>query len=201
MPINVNTIGLLVFAAMLFAVCSCDTKPKESGAQFTKADSLTERYLALQDSMLQVWNTMMHDDNLKIKAMHQLLNELSASNPEKQDDLRLFRERLEHLEASRYDQNTMADTEIVTEYDFASNSLVTELISMAESQDRFAYNDNLQKLVDDIRAADQRVNNYREEYDRTAAKYNNFLDDNREWLREIEKDSLEKKPLFQMAAE
>ena len=201
MPIKLSTIGLLVFAVTLFAVCSCDTKPKDSGAQFTKADSLTERYLSLQDSMLQAWNTMMHDDNLKIKAMHQLLNELSALNPEKQDELKLLRERLEHLESSRYDQTTMADTEIVTEYDFASNSLVAELISMAESQDRFAYNDNLQKLVDDIRAADQRVNNYRDEYDRTTTKYNHFLDVNGGWLREIEKDSLEKKPLFQMAAE
>jgi hypothetical protein len=184
---------------MWFAICSCDSKPKSTGAQFTKADSLTGRYLALQDSTLQVWNTMMHDENLKIKAMHQLLNELSSSNPEKHDELELYRERLEHLEGSRYDQNSIADTEIVVEYDFTSNSLVTELISLAESHDRFAYNNNLQKLVDDIRAADQRVSNYREEYDRTAEKYNNFLEDNRKWLQEIEKDSLEKKPLFQMA--
>jgi septal ring factor EnvC (AmiA/AmiB activator) len=194
--------GLILISGSLFAICSCDNAQKHQETAFTKADSLTETYLALQDSMLQAWNTMIHDDNRKIKAMRNLLHELSVSRPEKQEDLSVFEERLNGLLASRYDEKTMSDTEVVTEYDFASNALVTELISLAESENQFAYNTTMQKLVDDIRAADQRVMNYREEYDEIAARYNRFVERNRPMLKDLDHDSgLETRPLFEMAAE
>lgn len=171
-------------------------------ASFTRADSLTETYLALQDTMLQVWNTMIYDDNRKIEAMHDLLHELTESRPEKRDDLKDYERRLDELPAMRYDQRSLADAELVTEYDFVSNSLVSELISEAESHQQFAYNTTLQKLVDSIRSADQRVMNYRAEYDEIALRFNRFVERNQSMLRELEPDSLlEKKPLFQMAAE
>ena len=96
----------------------------------------------------------------------------------------------------------MSDTEVVSEYDFVSNSLVSELLSLAESQKEFAYNTTLQKLTDSIRAADQRVMNYRAEYDFIAARFNAFIERNRSFLKGIDEDSfLEKKPLFEMAAD
>lgn len=201
MNVKVYFSGLFIISCCLFALCSCEKKPA-SQTHFTKTDSLTGAYLALQDSMLQAWNIMIHDDNRKIKAMHNLLHELVMTNPEKREELKAYEERLDHLISLRYDQKSMSETGIVTEYDFASNSLVTELIALAESQKEFAYNTTLQKLDDNIRAADQRVNNYREEYDFIATQYNRFIEKNRGMLKEIDEDSfLEKKPLFQMVTE
>ena len=190
---------LLAFGLILF--CSCEKRSVRE-TSFTKADSLTGTYLALQDTMLQAWNAMIHDDNRKIKAMNDLVRELIVSFPEKRDELKALEVRLEHLNAMRYDQHSMADTELVIEYDFASNSLVTELIVLAEAQKEFAYNSAFQGLVDTIRAADQRVNNYRDEYDEIASSFNAFIESNREMLTDIRNDSgFEKKPLFEMAAE
>jgi len=187
--------------ALIAIMTACDSKTSHR-TDFTKADSVTENYLALQDTMLQVWNTMIHDDNRKIKAMHHLLHELDVSNPEKKDDLKDFEERLNDLPDLRYDQRSMSDAEIVTEYDFASNSVVTELVALAESQPQFAYNTTLQKLVESIRAADQRVMNYRAEYDEIATRYNRFIERNKNYLEELQYDSFPPKiPLFQMAAE
>jgi septal ring factor EnvC (AmiA/AmiB activator) len=193
--------ALLLIACGLIALTGCQKKaPVQTG--FTKVDSLTETYLALQDSMLQAWNTMIHDDNRKIKAMKHLLHELNVSVPEKRDELKSYEERLNDLMSMRYDQHSMSNTEMVTEYDFASNSLVTELVSLAESQKEFAYNTMIQKLVDSIRAADQRVNNYRDEYDIIASRFNRFIERYEGMLRDIDQDSsLEKKPLFEMASE
>jgi septal ring factor EnvC (AmiA/AmiB activator) len=190
-----------VAIACFAALVGCENK-NTAHTEFTKADSLTETYLALQDTMLQVWNTMIHDDNRKIKAMHHLLHELNVSRPEKREELEDYKERLDDLLEMRYDQQSMSDVELVSEYDFASNSLVSELIAVTESQKEFAYNTTLQNLVDSIRAADQRVNNYRQEYDDIALRFNRFVERNRNTLEEIEKDStILKKPLFQMAAE
>jgi hypothetical protein len=201
MNVKVCFSGLFIISCCLFALCSCEKK-STSQTHFTKTDSLTGTLLALQDSMLQAWNTMIHDDNRKIKAMHDLLHELMVSNPEKSEELNSYKDRLDHLISLRYDQKSMSDTGIVTEYDFASNSLVTELIALAETQKDFAYNTKLQKLVNNIMEADQRVNNYREEYDFIASQYNRFIEGNRSMLNEISEDSfLEKKPLFQMLAE
>lgn len=192
---------LTIGALLILALSGCEKKTVKE-TSFTKADSLTENYLAYQDTLLQAWNSMMHDDNRKIRAMGHLLHELSVSTPEKRDELKSLEERLEDLTSMRYDQHTMSDTEVVSEYDFVSNSLVNELISLAESQSEFAYNTTVQKLVDSIRAADQRVNIYREAYDAVALRFNRFIERNKPMLTEIENDSgLEKKPLFQMAGE
>lgn len=191
----------IVFSCSILVFCSCGNKPKEE-VSFTKADSLTETYLNLKDSMLGVWNTMINDDNQKIKAMHDLLHELKVSNPSQSEEYDKYQERLNRLAESRYTQKSMENVQIIEEYDFSSNSLVADLISLAESQRQFAYNPTLQKLVEKIRTAEQRVNNYRDEYDRIAILYNQFIDQNRTFLKEIDADTfLEKKPLFQMVAE
>jgi septal ring factor EnvC (AmiA/AmiB activator) len=173
---------------MMFLVAGCG-KGAEEHTNFTKADSLTETYLALQDTMLQVWNTMIHDDNRKIKAMHHLLHELQVTNPESSEDLENIEDRLKDLSGMRYDQQSISNAELVSEYDFASNSLVSELISLAESQQQFPYNTTMQKLVESIRAADQRVINYREEYDDIAMRFNRFIDRYRGNLEDMESDS------------
>jgi len=190
--------GILIIT--VFILMGCGEKPAASVQEpsFTKADSLTDRYLSFQDTLLQAWNMMINDDNQKIKAMHHLLHELMVSNPEDRDVFKSLEERLDQLMRMRYTQKSMQNPDVVTEYDFASNSMVTELISLAESKTEFAYNVTLQKLVEDIRQADQRIDLYRYEYDSVAQLYNQFLDQNQAHLKDIEPEHApEKRALFQ----
>jgi hypothetical protein len=183
---------------------SCDSSKNQEHAytEFSKADSLTEIYLALQDTMVQVWNTMIHDDNRKIRTMRNLVHELRVSGYEHPEELDTYETRLEELAKMRYDQTSISDPEIVSAYDFASNSLVTELVAVAESQTQFTYNSTLQKMVESIRSADLRVMNYRAEYDEIASRFNHFIENNEALLEEIHpKPFLQKRPLFQMASE
>ena len=190
--------GILFFCAGI-VLFNCGKKTEITHPAFTRADSLTDLYLSLQDSVLQSWNVMINDDNQKIKAMHNLLHELMITSSHQDDQLDAYEEQLEHLIDLRYNQKSMANEDLIEEYDFASNLLVTELITQAESKTEFAYNTTLQKLVEEIRIADQRVNLYREEYDAITFKYNTFLERNRNYIGEItQKDSIEFRPLFQM---
>jgi hypothetical protein len=193
--------GILV-SCCLPLLLSCGEKPDGHPTRFTKTDSLTETYLSLQDSVLQAWNVMMNDDNQKIDAMQNLLHELLISGGADPELLNTYKERLNQLRRLRYTQKTMANNDVVEEYDFASNALVSELLTLAESQKQFAYNPTLQKLADSIRIADQRVYQYREQYDVITTRYNQFLEKNRKFLKEIDSDSfMEKKPLFEMVAD
>lgn len=189
--------GVLVFCSTI-TLLNCGKKSEVSHAEFTKADSLTDVYLSLQDSMLLSWNMMINDDNQKIEAMHSLLHELMLTSSDA-IELSAYEEQLDRLTGLRYDQKSMANEDLIEEYDFASNLLVTELISRAESRTEFAYNTTLQRLIDDIRIADQRVNIYRESYDMITSRYNAFLEANRNHLSEFSfHDSLKVRPLFQM---
>ncbi len=173
-----------------------------SNRDFTKIDSLTETYLMLQDSMLQSWNIMAKDENEKIRAMHSLLHTLLASQRNDKDLLVSLEQRLNQLERIRFTQKSMANPHVVEEYDFSSNSLISEIISLAESDPGFSKNTALQNMVDRIRIADQRVNLYRSDYDAATAEFNLFLEKNKDDLKEIDENATpQKRPLFQMASE
>jgi vesicle coat complex subunit len=191
----------LIFIGVLTLFLRCDSK-KQDGTSFTRIDSLTDMYLVLQDSLLDTWNLMIKDDNQKIKAMKSLLHELEVGGQFSLEELYSLEQRIDQLIKIRYTPKTMWNADVVEEYDFASNSLVTELISLAESHSAFSYNKVMQQLVEDIRAADLRVEHYRTEYDVLAMTYNSFLEDYHDVLKEIdETGSPGKKPLFQMTSE
>jgi hypothetical protein len=192
--------GIASFGLMLILLSCQEKKTPLVPTSFTKTDSLTDTYLSLQDSVLQAWNMMLNDDNQKIKAMHNLTHELMVTDKEDIEKLVSIEQRLEQLVSLRYSQQTMGSPEVVEQYDFATNSLISELISIAEAQAEFQYNNTLQKLVDNINLADQRVNSYREEYDYIISRYNRFLEENKTYLKEIDPQAkFEKMPVFEMA--
>lgn len=192
-------LAALLFISGLTAVfMQCGSKPEaveEPG--YTAADSITEVYLMLQDSLHDTWNLMLSDDNEKIKAMKALVHEMKIGTQFTPDKLAVLDERIDQLLKIRYTLKTMSNADVVEEYDFASNSLITELISMAESLSSFSYNTTIQKLVEQIRSSDLRVENYRADYDSVAMAYNRFIEQHAVSLKEItNNDTVMMKTLF-----
>src|SRR5258706_16214530 len=166
----------IVVACCIAGLAGCGGKNSNGkGGDFTKIDSLTETYLMLQDSMLQSWNVMVNDENEKIRSMHALLHTLLSLQHYDKNQLISLEKRLEQVERIRFTQKTMSNPHVVEEYDFASNSLISEIISMTESDPDFSNSNELQTMVDRIRTADQRVNTYRTDYDASTAEFNRFL--------------------------
>ena len=128
--------GILFFCAGI-VLFNCGKKAEITHPAFTKADSVTDLYLSLQDSVLQSWNVMINDDNKKISAMRHLLHELEVTNAAEPETIKSYEERLDQLVTMRYNQKSMANADVIEEYDFASNSMVTELVSLAESRGDF----------------------------------------------------------------
>jgi hypothetical protein len=183
-------------------MAACNHKQSGEITTFTRTDSLTDMYLSLQDSLLVSWNAMINDDNQKIKIMKNLHHELRVCGQFDPMILNGIQERLDQLQRIRYTSKTMLNTDVIEEYDFASQSLVTEIISLAESHKGYAYNKALQSMVDEIRAADMRVENYRSEYDALAIRYNKFIEANKDHMKEIaENEQIAQKPLFQTSLE
>lgn len=193
---------LPVWVLLFFCLVNCQSKKTETRQpSFTKLDSLTDEYLQLHDSLLQAWHIMIEDEDQKIATMKILVNELSHEG-HSTETLDALQQRISHLHELRYNQHTMAEPDVIEEYDFAINSLITEIISLTESSASYATNERLQKLVAEVKEADERVPLYRSEYDRIATKYNAFIKRNEAFMPEIERqDSTTGKPLFQMNSE
>ena len=194
----------LMIACCGLTLFNCGQKADiQESHTFTKADSVTEFYLALKDSMHQTWNMMINDDNQKIKAMRNLLHELEVTHPEDKERYADLAERIDQLTRLRYTQKSMSNIDVIIEYDEASRSLTRDLISEAESKSQFAYNSTLQILVEQIHGANERINVYRQEYDSIVHTYNQYVETNFNYLNESGEaaSSLDKKPLFQMVSE
>jgi hypothetical protein len=199
---NLKTHIFLLGLAFCLLFVSCGKKDSADPTTYTATDSLTEIYLTLQDSLLITWNTMINDDNQKIKTMKHLLHELEITSDITPDEAHSLTKRIDQLHQIRYTPKTMWNNDVISEYDFASESLVNELLTKAESINSFSYNTTLQALVDNIRAADLRVENYRMEYDALAVRFNQFIEDNKDQLMEVaNQESISKRPLFQLASE
>lgn len=196
-----QTISATLFL-LAAGLCACGNRTEqEHKVSFTRTDSLTEKYLEIHDSMLEAWNIMLSDENQKLRAMHNILHELMFSSQPDQDKLISLEKRLDQFSDFHLTQESIDDQEMIDEYDFATNALVNEVISLAETNASFAHNTTLQKLVDEVKTSDQRVDINRANYDSIVACYNNFLEINKSLVHEIDHNiSLEKKPLFQIVS-
>lgn len=186
----------------LMVCCAKKQEEAEHTTTFTKADSVTEYYLALQDSLLHTWNVMINDDNQKIRTLRNLVHELEVTHSAEKDRYEKLNERIEQLTRLRYTQKSMANADVVTEYDYATEALISELITEAESRPEYSYNTTLQILVEKISMADERMYRYREQYDSIVYTYNQFLERNMQYFTASEEGvPVNKKPLFQMVSE
>lgn len=202
-PKMTKKLSIFILAGIVLCLLACNNKqPGQDKTSFTKVDSLTETYLILQDSLLHAWNVMAWDEKEKTKAMHNVLHLMETDKGFDSTTLITLEQRLDQLDRIRFTQKSLANGYVIEEYDFASNSLVSEILSLAEADPKFIENTVVQHWVDKIKTTDQRVDGYRADYDAVAIKYNQFLDKNKKYLHEIDKDCTgEKRALFRMASE
>jgi predicted mannosyl-3-phosphoglycerate phosphatase (HAD superfamily) len=105
--------------------------------------------------------------------------------------------RLQQLKQLRITQKTLTNPYVVEEYDFATSSLVAEIVALSESNSVLMQNKNLSVLIEKIKVAEQHTPLFRSSYDSIALLFNTFLEKNESSLKEIDKSGpLEKRPLF-----
>lgn len=192
---------LLYLLVVSIVTIRCSRQQQENGSSYTHEDFLTESYLVYHDSIVHAWNMMISDDNEKLTSLHLLITELQTLDESKdQAVLKKFDSRLRQLRHIRYTQKSMANADVIEEYDFASTALVREVLSTAEMSEGFAENVRLQSLVEHIRLAEERIENYRADYDDLINHYNKFLEENRADLVQLSRDSIKKKAQFQLVS-
>lgn len=186
--------------ALLLFVASCEKKGKKEALTATQIDSLRHTLMTIQDSLSVTWNQMIEDDNQKIADAKRLLEEVSYTNQYDATQYDTLQQNLAQLLQMRYNDKTMANPLAIDDYDSASNKVINEIIALANSHPDYNRYPLMKSLIKDIQGANGRVLRQRVNYDYAAKLYNQFVEDNKEALEEIDSlDSLEKKPLFEIA--
>jgi len=185
-----------LLGGILLMSCGRSTTINET-TTFTHLDSLTDTYLSLQDTLLHSWNVLVKDEQEKVDAMEKALLQLVQLPVAEKSQLVSLQSRLEQLKQLRITQKTLTNPYVVEEYDFATSSLVAEIVALSESNSVLMQNKNLSALIEKIKVAEQHTPLFRSSYDSIALLFNAFLEKNESSLKEVEKSGpLEKKPLF-----
>jgi hypothetical protein len=181
---NPSLIGLAVLAA---TACACSTSNSiHEHTTFSKADSLTDAYLILSDSVLQSWNRIVSNEIDKTRTLQEIINDLDNASLLTDELREAFQVRMDQLEKIRYTQETIEDPQVVQDYDLAFQSIVDDLSRITK--------DDAEKMFKYLQ--DNTVIN-RLSYDSLARNFNKFLQENRSMLKDINANNeLDAKPLF-----
>lgn len=142
---------------------------------------------------------MMKDDNEKIDNLRRILQEVEYSGNYNRLTLDSLKNRIEQLAMTRYDQQTMSDSEKINLYDSITNQVLGEVTIFTTRLEQFEEYPIMGRLLQEVFEADERVLHYRISYDRSAKQYNSFIDSYQDDLQlSAQGKELHPKPLFEI---
>lgn len=183
---------LFLILVIVFAACRQPLEEKDSveevsepGLSQQQLDSLNWVYLAVNDSLDASWMVMIKDDDEKLEDMKRLLNEISKTRGFDKDRHQALVKDLDQLPVIRYDRKTMADSDKIDEYDSANSVMTKEVILFAANHPQYDNFPVFEELINEIQQADNRVILHRIRYDRSAKAFNNFVQQNKPYIDQL----------------
>jgi hypothetical protein len=196
---NFNIFFLLSILCFSF---SCERKDTGSSNQPAppKKEKVKMEVDQLSDSLNKVWTLMIKSDDQKIADIKRLLQEISYTDKPSVLDLMQLQKMQEQLAGKRYNQETMAESKKIDDYDMATDSLIKRTMMLTSSTPGIENHPLAKELVDDIMESDNDVVRFRTLYDSWAKRYNVYIDKNEKQLKKLGEPyaSYQKKPLFEL---
>lgn len=188
----------LIFFLFVMPFLGCSDGKEESNTSADSSDeSLAAEYFALHDGMTNAWNGVIRNDNDRIDALQRVITKLTQSDNEDPELMQSLDSRAQKLRQMQLTPGTLDNTAIVEEYDFACESLVSEVSAQAMASPVFPDDATLQSDVEKIRNADQETIDLRGAYDHEVRQFNEFVFRHKEIIMDIDKDCpKEGLPLF-----
>ncbi|HZY82119.1 MAG TPA: hypothetical protein VFE50_21490 [Cyclobacteriaceae bacterium] len=180
---TLSLMGIAVVAAFACA-CSSTSNSVHEHTSFSKADSLTDAYLVLSDSVLQSWNRIVGNEMDKSRTLQELIQDLDRANLLSDEIRESFQVRLEQLEKIRFTQQNIEIQQVVEDYDLAVQSIIDDIARISKSDTKSVFGYLQQSSI---------LN--RMSYDSLARSFNEFLRENKSALKEVSNE-LEAKPVF-----
>ena len=192
---NVQRVLILVLLAGASASTSCKRDgSKAATVNPASAAAAKAQFDVLRDSVDLKWRSMTESDDQKIGVTRLLLRELKGQRGIDAKQLTTLERANAHLKARRYDQQTMASSTLIDQYDSAQDSLLHALYPVA-APNGAAPTENARNFVEGLQQLDAGVVSFRVQYDRAARQYNDYLKLHQAELQSLGGKYAEVKPL------
>ena len=191
-PIKSAVVGLLILTGCA-ASCKRDGS-KTAVANPASAAAVKTQLDVLRDSVDVKWRNMTESDDQKIGVTRLLLRELKGKPGMNASQLSGLEKANARLKTRRYDQQTMASSPLIDQYDTAQDSLLHALYPVAAPGGNTP-SENARNFVEGIQQLDAGVVGFRVQYDRAVRQYNDYLTLHRPELQSLGGKYAQLKPL------
>ena len=166
-------------AVALLILTGCAASCKRDGSKAAvlnpaSAAAAKVQFDVLRDSVDVKWRSMTESDDQKISITRLLLRELKGQPGISAAQLQGLERANNRLKTRRYDQQTMATSALIDQYDTAQDSLLKAVYPVAAPNGN-APTENARNLVEGIQQLDAGVVAFRVQYDRAVHQYNDYL--------------------------
>jgi hypothetical protein len=163
----------------LLLLTACAASCKRDGSKTAVIDpastaAVKTQFDVLRDSVDIKWRNMTESDDQKIGVTKLLLRELQAQAGADKTQLQGLERANARLKTRRYTQETMANSDLIDQYDTAQDSLFRALLPVAAPNGN-APTENARNFVEGLQQLDAGVVGFRVQYDRAAQDYNNYV--------------------------
>ncbi len=157
--------------AMTAMSCQQDQNQQELASFKEQFDSLfTERQIA--------WDSMMVEDDTKIRYMSRLLDEISYQLPYDEFKMEQLRSNIQALAGIRFTIDELTQSEKVDAYDAATDSVLSALVSFVTFTPQASEIPLVGELMSDIRQMDNFVLQRRNRFDDATMALNQHIEQN-----------------------
>jgi len=189
-----------MFLLCLFLIISCKKASDQKELTEAVMNSLQLEFASLKDSVAHCWKKMMVDDDEKLFNLKRLLEEVSYTNDFDQVRFDSLKQMHKELVALRYDHQTMADSDLIDEYDAKTSILIREVSDFARSHPKFENYTLMEQLIIEMNEADNRVLLHRIRYDDFCRQYNQLIETKGQSLDQFASTKdLKKRALFTLS--
>ena len=166
-------------AVALLILTGCAASCKRDGSKAAvlnpaSAAAAKVQFDVLRDSVDVKWRNMTESDDQKISITRLLLRELKGQPGISAAQLQDLERANNRLKTRRYDQQTMATSALIDQYDTAQDSLLKAVYPVAAPNGN-APTENARNFVEGIQQLDAGVVTFRVEYNQAAKQYNDYL--------------------------
>ena len=196
-PVSPKPFKSVLAGLLLFTVCTASCKrdgTKTATLSPASAAAVSAQLAVLRDSVDLKWRNMTESDDQKIGVTRLLLRELQGQPGTDAAQVQALERANSRLKARRYDQQTMASSERIDQYDAAQDSLLKALYPVAAPSGN-APTENARNFVEGIQQLDAGVVTFRVTYDRATKQYNAYLELHQAELQALGGKYAEAKPL------
>jgi hypothetical protein len=182
---------LILFAVFSGSSCKKGEDPEKLKKLKVSIDSLYFERMA-------AWDSMINEDDKKIRYMGRLLDEINYQLSFDEIKMTKLRADIQGLSGLRYKIDELSQMEKVDDYDAATDSAIRDLMNFVTETPQASDIPLISELMTDIRSMDNSVLQRRNTFDDATMALNELIENNKKNLKKLgaQYSDMEPFPLF-----